>query len=106
MGDEAAFHIFTFLGTSSPLTAAQTLTALDILHNAFAMPNAILNPSDRKPVQSLVVLKMLQATAVDQIVKERIAIETTFLMNVPTEVLPPPMGVPGPPPAPGTTPFF
>jgi hypothetical protein len=106
MGDEAAFDIYSLMATRAPLTQAETLTALDIIHKSFARPIAIQNPADRKPVHSLALLKMFQATAVDQTVKERIAIETNYLNSVPANPVAPPVGVPGPPPPHGTTPFF
>jgi hypothetical protein len=88
MGDEAAFFVYSIMNTRPPLTAAQTLTVLDIIHNSFKRPVAIQNPAERKPEKSLVLLKMLQATAVDQIVKERIAAETTFLTTLPEKITP------------------
>jgi len=100
MGDEAAFDIYTLMANSgSPMTAAQTLTALDIIHKAFARPLAIQN-GHTKPTNSLALLKMFQATAVDQAVKERVATETNFLNAVPEKIVPPPPAV-HPPPPPG-----
>lgn len=105
-GDGAAFFIYTLMVNRSPLSAAETLTALDIIHKSFGDPLAIQNGQDRKPVKSLALLKLFQSTAIDQTVKERIAAETNFLNAVPQNIVAPPMGVPGPPPAHGTTPFF
>jgi hypothetical protein len=104
LGDEAAFFIYN-LGIYSPLSAAQTLTALDIIHKSFADPLAIRNGEDRKPLKSLALLKLFQATAGDETVKERIVVETNFLNAVPQNPVAPPIGIIGPPPAPGTTPF-
>jgi hypothetical protein len=91
MGDEAAFHLYTIMITMPPLTAAQTLTVLDIIHNSFKAPVFIQSHADRKPNKSLALLKMLQATAVDQVVKERIATETTFLNSLPEKITPVPI---------------
>jgi hypothetical protein len=99
MGDEAAFDIYTLMVNSPPMTAAQTLTALDIIHKAFARPVAI-QYGLTKPTNSLALLKIFQATAVDQAVKERIATETNFLNAVPEKIVPPPPAV-YPPPPPG-----
>jgi len=104
-GDEAAFFIYTLMINRTPLTAEETLTALDIILKSFARPIAIQN-GHTKPVNSLALLKLLQTTAVDQMVKERIAAETNFLNAVPKKIIAPPMGVPGPRPAPGTTGLF
>ncbi len=91
MGDEAAFHLSSIIALRPPLTAAQTLIVLDIVHNSFKMPSAIRSHADRKPEKSLALLKRLQATAVDQIVKERIATEVTFLTTLPTSITPVPI---------------
>lgn len=91
MGDEAAFHLFTIMINRPPLTAVQTLTVLDIIHNSFKQPGVIQNIADRKPRQTLALLKYIQATAVDQRVKERIATEMTFLATVPQTITPPPL---------------
>ena len=99
MGDEAAFDIYTLMANSQPMTAAQTLTALDIIHKAFAKPTAI-QYGLTKPTNSLALLKMFEAAAVDQAVKERVATETNFLHAVPATVVPPPPGN-YPPPPPG-----
>ena len=89
MGDETAFHLFNIMATAPilTLTPAQTLTVLDIIHNSFKAPRSIQSPADRKPDKSLALLRMLQATAVDQIVKERIAAESNFL-SLPQTVMP------------------
>jgi hypothetical protein len=91
MGDEAAFHLFSIMITRPPLTPAQTLTVLDIIHNSFKMPAAIRSRADYNPRSSLALLKIIQATAVDQIVKERIAAETTFLTTLPATITPVPI---------------
>jgi hypothetical protein len=88
MGDETAFFLYGLIWTRPPLTPAQTLTVLDLIHNSFKKPAFIRSHADRKPVKSLALLQMLQATAVDQIVKERIAAETTFLSTLPETVTP------------------
>jgi len=91
MGDEAAFYVSSIMIKRPPLTPAQTLTVLDIIHNSFKRPVFIQSHADRKPQKSLALLKMLQATAVDQIVKERIAAETTFLNTLPEKITPVPI---------------
>ena len=105
LGDEAAFFIYGIVVSNPPLTAAQTLTALDIIHKSFGDLLAVRNAADRKPRSSLALLKLFQATAVDEDVKERIATETSFLNALPLNVTAPAMGVPEPPPPPGTTMF-
>jgi len=91
MGDEAAFYVYSIMITRPALTPAQTLTVLDIIHNSFKMPAFIQSHADRKPEKSLALLKMIQATAVDQLVKERIAAETTFLTTLPEKITPVPI---------------
>lgn len=105
LGDKAAFFIYVLMSTRSQLSAEETLTALDIIHKSFANLLAV-QKGDRKPINSLALLKLFQASAVDQRVKERIAAENNFLKALPEDVAPAPLGVIGPPPAPGTTPFF
>jgi hypothetical protein len=105
LGDQAAFFIYTVMINRPPLSAGETLTALDIIHKSFGNLLAV-QAGDRKPTNSLALLKLFQATAVDQLVKERIAAENNFLNALPVNVVPAPLGVPGPPPPPGTTPFF
>jgi len=97
LGDESAFFVYSFIVNSPPLTAVQMLTALDIIHKSFVSPMAIQGGAARKPEKSLALLKMLQETAVDQTVKERIAIEANFLNDVPKKIYAPWMGVPDPP---------
>jgi hypothetical protein len=88
MGDETAFFLSGLIGSRPPLTPAQTLTVLDLIHNSFKKPAFIRSHADRKPEKSLALLKMLQTTAVDQTVKERIATETTFLTTLPETITP------------------
>ncbi|HEV2200298.1 MAG TPA: hypothetical protein VGR73_10800 [Bryobacteraceae bacterium] len=113
LGDKSGFFIFCLTADRSPtspnpavaLTAGEILTALDIIHKSFSMPKFIQNAGDRKPNSSLAVLKMFQAVAVDQTVKDRIVVETNFLNSVPQVIIPDPPAPLAPPPAPGTTPF-
>jgi hypothetical protein len=86
MGDEAAFYVSVVMSEMPPLTTAQTLTVLDIIHNSFKQMDAIQNTAYRNPKASLAMLKRIQATAVDQTVKERIAAETTFLTTLPEKI--------------------
>jgi hypothetical protein len=102
MGDDAAFYLQSIMGTMPPLTTAQTLTVLDIIHNSFKMPAKIQSIGDRNPKKSLALLNMIQATAVDQFVKERIAVETTFLTTLPQTFTPIPLS--NLPPKPGAMP--
>ena len=88
MGDETAFFLSGLIGSRPPLTPAQTLTVLDLIHNSFKKPAFIRSHADRKPEKSLALLKVLQTTAVDQTVKERIATETTFLTTLPETITP------------------
>jgi hypothetical protein len=90
MGDEAAFIVSYLMTTMPPLTPAQKLTVLDIIHNSFKMPAAIRDGASYNPKNSLALLKMLQATAVDQAVKERIATEVAFLTTLPKTITRPP----------------
>lgn len=91
MGDETAFFLYGLIVSQPPLTPAQTLTVLDLIHNSFKNPVLIRSHADRKPEKSLHLLRLLQATAVDQIVKERIATETTFLTTLPATITPVPI---------------
>jgi hypothetical protein len=100
MGDEAAADLLIILGASPTLSGAQMLTAMDIIHKSFMHPYAIKdagtiqnpvtiqNVANRKPTSSLALLQKFQASAVDEAVKERIAIETNFVNAVP-QTLPP-----------------
>ncbi len=105
MGDEAARDVLMILSTVPPLSAGQMQTAMDIVHKSFMSPRAVTNVADLKPTASLALLQKFQATATDQLVKERIAAENNFLNAVP-QALPPltlPANVPeGPNPFPGT----
>jgi hypothetical protein len=92
LGDQAAFFLFVYI-------------TLDILHKAFAKPKFIQDAGHRKPDGSLALLKLLQASAINEDVKERIVIETNFLLAIPQYIAPEVMVAPGPPPEPGTTPF-
>jgi hypothetical protein len=83
MGDEAAADVLLILSTRSPLSASEMQTAMDIVHKSFLRPRAIQSVADRKPTASLALLQKFQATAVDQLVKERIAAEKNFLDAVP-----------------------
>lgn len=102
MGDETAFFLQSIILSRPPLTAVQALTVLDLIHNSFKQPVFIRSQADRKPEKSLALLKMLQATAVEQAVKERIAAETTFLTTLPATVTPIP--ILNLPPKPGVLP--
>jgi hypothetical protein len=93
LGDEAAANILMILGDAPSLSGAQMQTAMDIVHNSFLHPYAIEDVANRKPTASLALLRKLQATAVDQLVKERIAAETTFLNAMPQTL--PPQTLPG-----------
>lgn len=95
LGDEAAANILTILGTAPApsLSAAQMQTAIDIVHNSFLHPYAIEKIANRKPTASLALLRKFQATAVDQLVKERIAAEINFLNAIPQPL--PPQTLPG-----------
>lgn len=102
MGDETAFYIYTILGKRPPLSPGETQTVLDMVHKSFAIPGAIQNGDDRRPRKSLQLLKMLQATALDQLAKERIVAETTFLQTLPDKIAPTPLV--NIPPKPGVMP--
>ena len=97
LGDDAAFFVYSFMANTTPLTAGQMLTALDIIHKSFVRPMAIQGGAARKPEESLALLKMLQETAVDQAVKDRIASEMNYLNDVPKKIYAPWMGIPDPP---------
>ncbi len=105
LGDQASFLLYNLMITRPPLSAAETLTALDILHKSFARPKFIQNTADRNPDKALILLKLFQMSAVDEAVKERIVTERNFLVAVPQVIVPDPMPPLGPPPPPGTTPF-
>ncbi len=94
MGDESAFWIYAFMANSPPFTAAQMLSALDIIHKSFASPMDIQGGAARRPEKSMAFLKILQAATADQIVKDRIAVETNFLNEVPKKLYAPWRGIP------------
>ena len=96
MGDEAAFHVYGIINRCPPLTPDQTLTVLDILHSAFAKPAMIQNGADLNPSKTQQLLKILEKTAVDQRVKERIATENRFLQTVPNKIVNGPLVITGP----------
>lgn len=93
LGDDAAFFVFCFM-TNPPFTAAQMLTALDIIHKAFASPMDIQGGAARKPQDAVRLLNIFQAATTDQTVKDRIAAETKFLNDVPKKIYAPWRGIP------------
>jgi hypothetical protein len=98
LGDEAAFHIFGFIFNNPPLTTPQMLTSLDIIHKSFANPMAIQNGASRRPEKTMALFKILQAGAIDQTVKDRIAMETDYLNNdMPKKIYAPWKGIADPP---------
>jgi hypothetical protein len=97
LGDDSAFFVYSFMANEPSLTARQVLTALDIIHKSFVHPMAIQGGAARKPEKRFALLKMLQETAVDQTVKERIASEMNFLNDVPKKIYAPWLGIPTPP---------
>jgi len=108
LGDKAAFFIYVALTKGNGLasvTSSQVSTAMDIIHKSFAAPKHLQDMGDLAPNNSLALLKMFQAMAVDQAIKSRIVVETQYLNALPKSVAPDPMRSLGPPPAPGTTPF-
>ncbi len=98
LGDEAAFHIYGFMINSPPLSTEQMLTALDIVHKAFARPMEIQNGASRRPEKTMALFKMFQADKIDQTVKDRIALETNYLNNdMPKKIYAPWKGIADPP---------
>jgi hypothetical protein len=93
LGDDAAFFVFCFM-TNPPFTAAQMLTALAIIHKAFAHPMDIQGGTARKPKDAMRLLIIFQAATTVQTVKDRIAIETNFLNDVPKKLYAPWRGIP------------
>ena len=94
MGDQSAFWIYAFMANSQPFTSAQMLTALDIIHKSFASPMDIQDGAPRRPKDAMALLKVFQAATTDQTVKDRIAIETNFLNDVPKKIYAPWRGIP------------
>jgi hypothetical protein len=94
MGDQSAFWVYSFMANSQPLSAAQMLTALDIIHKSFAHPMDIQGGASRRPEHAMAFLKILQAATADQTVKDRIAVETNFLNDVPKKIYAPWRGIP------------
>jgi hypothetical protein len=80
LGDQAAVDIMKVLGENA-LGEAQTPTVLDMLHKAFERPAAIVNHSDRAPKAASFLLRVLDAEAQDQIVKQRIAETREFVAD-------------------------
>ena len=91
MGDESAFHLGHIIQNRPSLSADETLTVLDILHNSFAKPGAIQDAGNLKPNLSLQLLKQLQLHATDERVKSRISVENAFLLSLPKTVTRPTM---------------
>lgn len=95
LGDRAAFYLYVIMIQRPPLNVQETHRVLDLLHKAFARPGFITDDGNRTTHdKTLRLLEMLQKTAVDQSVKERIAAETSFVRAVPftkpvPETLPP-----------------
>ena len=86
MGDSAAFFIIAVMGNREPLDADEALTVLEMIHKSFSMPAFVQNAGDLKPNNTVQLLQLLQKTAVDQRVKERIAIESTFIKMIPSKI--------------------
>jgi len=93
LGDDAAFFVFCFMA-NPPLTEPQMLTAMDILHKAFASPMDIQSGAARKPEDALRLLNIFQAATADQAVKDRILAEAKFLNDVPKKIYAPWRGIP------------
>jgi hypothetical protein len=94
MGDQSAFWIYAVMANSPPFTSAQMLTALDIIHKSFASPMDIQDGAARRPKDAMALMKIFQAATTDQTVKGRIAVEATFLNNVPKKIYAPWRGIP------------
>jgi hypothetical protein len=86
MGDETAFHLSYILSKRPLRTPAQTIRVLEMIHKSFSRPEAIVDASNLNPKMSLQLLKMIEATATDQMVKEGIAAEQAFLSGVPKTI--------------------
>jgi len=86
MGDETAFHLLYIMSKRPALTPAQTIRVLEMIHKSFSRPEAITDPSNLNPKMSLQLLKMIEATATDQMVKEGVATEQAFLSSVPKTI--------------------
>ncbi len=97
MGDESAFHVYVLVKDRLPLPTDEAMTVLDIVHNSFKIPAAIQQAADRRPEKSLALLMLIQASATNQVVKERIATETAFLKTVPEKIMAPPLVLTSPP---------
>ena len=91
MGDEAAFHVYAVMIQRPPLSVDETLVALDIVHSSFAKPELVRDPTYLQPLKTLELFKIIEATAVDDRVKSRIAHERMFLQTVPKSVVHRPM---------------
>jgi len=78
MGDEIASYFNVILERSPPLSTEEMLRVLDMVHTAYKRPASIRLCSDRNPEKTLALLETLQAAAVDQFVKERVAAESNF----------------------------
>jgi hypothetical protein len=78
LGDQAAVDIMRVLGEKT-LTEAQMPTVLDMLHKAFERPAAIVNHSNRAPRATSFLLQVLDTSAQDQSIKQRIAETKAFV---------------------------
>ena len=78
MGDEAARDITLTLSATTPLTAAQMQTAMDIVHKAFTFPYFIQSAADRKPTASLALLQKFQQLRLTSLSRNELQLRTIF----------------------------
>lgn len=109
MGDRAARYILEVLKTKDPLNDAEMRTVLDIIHQAYGKPQAIMQEENRKSTASTVaLLQQLGGSTQASAIRMRAVDEHVFVSTVASAALPlpePSSGGIGPPPEPGSTPF-
>jgi hypothetical protein len=81
MGDEAAADVVKILSEKPSPTSSEIQSALDILHMAFAHPEAISKPENQKPQAAVFLLRYFSSMTGDVSVKERLEQETVFMQT-------------------------
>jgi hypothetical protein len=79
MGDEAAVDLLKILEGKNSLTVSKSEAALDIIHMAFEQPDSIIDPANKTPQATTLLLQYISAKSSDSAVQQRVIIETAFV---------------------------
>jgi hypothetical protein len=79
MGDEVATDFQKLLATRPPFTAGELPRVVDMLHESFALPAAILGAAYTKPTATVALLSSLAAGTSDPAIQSRVASEIAFV---------------------------